>query len=167
LELDGESKKESIFDIPYRMIYGVVTHDAVFIYDTQQSAPLCMLGNLHFTSFTDLTWSPDGETVILSSQDGYCSVISFEPGELGEPCTSLSIPQPPTLPVSNLSLPSPPGHFALHPRPMELDPSTSGKVSAASVNPSAVLGTRARDEKDDENGERKKKKKRVALTQVA
>ena len=35
------------------------------------------------------TWlifrSPDGNTLILSSTDGYCSVVSFEPQELGIP----------------------------------------------------------------------------------
>lgn len=29
--------------------------------------------------------SPDGLTLIVSSQDGYCSVVSFEPDELGNP----------------------------------------------------------------------------------
>jgi hypothetical protein len=45
--------------------------------------------------------------------------------------------------------------------------SSNSEVPVAGVNPSAVLGTtRSRDEKEDESGERKKKKKRVALTQV-
>lgn len=29
--------------------------------------------------------SPDGNTLIMSSQDGYCSLVAFEPGELGTP----------------------------------------------------------------------------------
>ncbi|MBW0495598.1 hypothetical protein O181_035313 [Austropuccinia psidii MF-1] len=73
----------SVFKLPYRMIYAVATHDTVFIYDTQQSSPICLFSNLHFSSFTDLTWSNDGETLILSSSDGYCSAIVFEKDELG------------------------------------------------------------------------------------
>lgn len=29
--------------------------------------------------------SPDGQTLVISSQDGYCSIVAFEPGELGTP----------------------------------------------------------------------------------
>lgn len=51
-----EEKKESLFDLPYRMVYAVATLDAVFLYDTQQAGPICMFGNLHYAPFTDLTW---------------------------------------------------------------------------------------------------------------
>ncbi|KAG0152309.1 hypothetical protein CROQUDRAFT_649678 [Cronartium quercuum f. sp. fusiforme G11] len=77
--------QDGVFDLPYRMIYAVATHDTVFVYDTQQSSPICMFGNLHFSSFTDLAWSADGETLILSSSDGYCSLVAFEKNELGTP----------------------------------------------------------------------------------
>ncbi|GAA6024118.1 hypothetical protein JCM11491_001096 [Sporobolomyces phaffii] len=76
---------KSLFDLPYRMLYAVATLDSVYLYDTQQEGPICMFGNLHYAPFTDLTWSPDGQTLILSSQDGYCSIVAFAPGELGTP----------------------------------------------------------------------------------
>lgn len=44
------------FSLPYRMVYAVATQDAVHIYDTQQQKPLCIVSNLHFATFTDLTW---------------------------------------------------------------------------------------------------------------
>lgn len=44
--------------------------------------------------------APDGKTLILSSQDGYCSIVAFTPGELGTPYTG---PQP-HLPHSSTSL---------------------------------------------------------------
>ncbi|EGG05174.1 uncharacterized protein MELLADRAFT_36992, partial [Melampsora larici-populina 98AG31] len=78
-------QRETVFDLPYRMVYAVATHDTVFVYDTQQSSPICMFGNLHFSSFTDLAWSSDGETLILSSSDGYCSLVAFDQNELGTP----------------------------------------------------------------------------------
>jgi chromatin assembly factor 1 subunit B len=44
------------FGLPYRVVYAVATQDAVYIYDTQQMKPLCVVSNLHFTTFTDLAW---------------------------------------------------------------------------------------------------------------
>ncbi|OAV92401.1 hypothetical protein PTTG_08965 [Puccinia triticina 1-1 BBBD Race 1] len=80
-----------IFNLPYRMIYAVATHDTVYIYDTQQSSPICLFSNLHFSSFTDLSWTNDGETLVLSSSDGYCSLVIFDKDELGERLTDEEI----------------------------------------------------------------------------
>jgi chromatin assembly factor 1 subunit B len=44
------------FALPYRMVYAVATQDAVHVYDTQQQTPLCVVSNLHFTTFSDLSW---------------------------------------------------------------------------------------------------------------
>lgn len=46
----------SVFGLPYRMVYAVATQDSVWIYDTQQSGPLCCFSNMHYASFTDLAW---------------------------------------------------------------------------------------------------------------
>jgi chromatin assembly factor 1 subunit B len=66
------------------MIYAVATQDAIHIYDTQQQKPLCIVSNLHFATFTDITWSNDGSMLLMTSSDGFCSSITFAPGELGE-----------------------------------------------------------------------------------
>ena len=71
--------------LPYRMIYAVATVDAVLIYDTQHPHPIAMLKDLHYSNMTDMAWSPDGNTLIMSSTDGYCSVARFAEGELGTP----------------------------------------------------------------------------------
>lgn len=47
---------QSAFALPYRIVYAVATQDAVYVYDTQQKSPLCVVSNLHFATFTDLTW---------------------------------------------------------------------------------------------------------------
>ena len=44
------------FALPYRIVYAVATQDAVLVYDTQQQSPLCVVSNLHFATFTDLSW---------------------------------------------------------------------------------------------------------------
>ena len=45
-----------VFALPYRVVYAVATQDAVLVYDTQQQTPICVVSNLHFATFTDLTW---------------------------------------------------------------------------------------------------------------
>lgn len=73
-----------LFALPYRMVYAVATQESVLLYDTQQLTPICIVSNLHLATFTDLTWSSDGLTLLISSSDGFCSTLSFLPGELGE-----------------------------------------------------------------------------------
>ena len=46
----------SAFALPYRIVYAVATQDAVFVYDTQQTIPICVVSNLHYATFSDLTW---------------------------------------------------------------------------------------------------------------
>ncbi|PWN40919.1 WD40 repeat-like protein [Ceraceosorus guamensis] len=82
---DGANQGISMIGLPYRMIFAVATHDSVWIYDTQQGGPLCCFSNMHYASFTDLAWSPDGQTLMMCSTDGYCSVVVFDYGELGAP----------------------------------------------------------------------------------
>ncbi|KAK9344040.1 hypothetical protein V1522DRAFT_355456 [Lipomyces starkeyi] len=77
--------KQQAFVLPYRVIYAIATQDSVFIYDTQQTSPLCVVSNLHYATFTDLTWSVDGQVLFMTSTDGFCSVVVFEKCELGEP----------------------------------------------------------------------------------
>ncbi|KAI9692094.1 MAG: hypothetical protein M1820_009529 [Bogoriella megaspora] len=72
------------FGLPYRIVYGVATQDAVYVYDTQQQKPLCIVSNLHYATFTDLTWSNDGQTLLMTSSDGFCSALNFSSGELGQ-----------------------------------------------------------------------------------
>jgi chromatin assembly factor 1 subunit B len=57
--VDGEATNPAAaaaFTLPYRMIYAVATQDAVFVYDTQQTTPICVVSNLHYATFSDLTW---------------------------------------------------------------------------------------------------------------
>ncbi|KAB5584836.1 WD40-repeat-containing domain protein [Coniochaeta sp. 2T2.1] len=81
------------FSLPYRMVYAVATQDSVLLYDTQQQTPICIVSNLHMATFTDLAWSSDGSTLLISSSDGFCSTLSFAPGELGTPYTGEVGPQ--------------------------------------------------------------------------
>ncbi|KAF9948289.1 hypothetical protein BGZ72_009782 [Mortierella alpina] len=83
---DGKHEKPkppSVFGLDYRFVYAVATQDSILIYDTQQTAALALVSHIHYATFTDMTWSSDGCNLILTSSDGFCSIISFEEGELG------------------------------------------------------------------------------------
>lgn len=81
---DGKPHPEPYIDLPYRMIFAVATMNSVILYDTQHCHPIALIGNLHYANLTDVSWSHDGNTILMSSTDGYCSVAIFEDGELGQ-----------------------------------------------------------------------------------
>ncbi|XP_040005405.1 chromatin assembly factor 1 subunit B isoform X2 [Xiphias gladius] len=84
----------NVFQLPYRMVFAVASEDSIFLYDTQQNLPFGLVSNIHYHTLSDLTWSRDGSFLAVSSTDGYCSFLSFSPGELGTP-----LKEPPTLEV--------------------------------------------------------------------
>uniref|UniRef100_A0A667WWL6 Chromatin assembly factor 1, subunit B n=1 Tax=Myripristis murdjan TaxID=586833 RepID=A0A667WWL6_9TELE len=87
----GEGKNKYL---PYRMVFAVASEDSIFLYDTQQTLPFGFVSNIHYHTLSDLTWSRDGSFLAVSSTDGYCSFLSFSPGELGTP-----LKEPPALEV--------------------------------------------------------------------
>ncbi|EJD01898.1 WD40 repeat-like protein [Fomitiporia mediterranea MF3/22] len=68
----------SVFALPYRMLFAVATMDTITIHDTQQASPIALLTKLHYDEFTDMTWSPDGQCLMLTSRDGYCTIVIFD-----------------------------------------------------------------------------------------
>lgn len=45
-----------ISDLPYRMVFAVVSLDAVVVYDTEHSHPLTVASGLHYSGLTDACW---------------------------------------------------------------------------------------------------------------
>lgn len=68
-----------------RHVLAVGTRRSVLVYDTQQKTPIAIVANVHYTRLTDLTWSNNGRILVASSTDGFCSIITFNNEELGEP----------------------------------------------------------------------------------
>ncbi|KAI8853368.1 WD40-repeat-containing domain protein [Chytridium lagenaria] len=89
--LPGEKHQ---FAIPYKLIFAVATRDSVVIYDTVSYQPIAYFGNFHYAPLMDVAWSPDGLFLIISSQDGFCSFMSFTKSELGECLTEPVIAAP-------------------------------------------------------------------------
>lgn len=70
--------KATWIDLPYRLVFAVATSSEVMIYDTQDTKPLAIIGNLHYTPITDLAWSEDGKLLMISSTDGFCSYVNLK-----------------------------------------------------------------------------------------
>ena len=58
----------------------------------QMKTPFMYVNGIHFDSLTDLAWSKDGQHLIATSKDGYCTMLEFAPGELGEPLEHECLP---------------------------------------------------------------------------
>ncbi|KAG6971985.1 hypothetical protein JG688_00004191 [Phytophthora aleatoria] len=83
---DGQAEGSpvpNLFKTEYRSVFAVITLDAVVIYDTQQAHPICTIKGLHYADLTDATWTADGQTLSISSTDGYISFVQFEDGFFG------------------------------------------------------------------------------------
>ena len=76
-------------DLPYRVVFAVCSQDGVTIYDTDETEPIVYVAGIHCTSITDCAWSPDGGMLVVSSTDGFASVVAFDEGELGAPETNI------------------------------------------------------------------------------
>ncbi|XP_042066681.1 chromatin assembly factor 1 subunit FAS2-like isoform X4 [Salvia splendens] len=73
----------SAFNLPYRLIFAVATLNSLYIYDTESIQPIVIVAGVHYAAITDIAWSPSGNFLVLSSQDGYCTLLEFENQELG------------------------------------------------------------------------------------
>ena len=72
-------------DLPHALYFAVLTLDCVVVYRANDMRPCKLISGLHCASLTDLAWSRCGTKMAVSSHDGYCSIISFDEGELGTP----------------------------------------------------------------------------------
>ncbi|RWS28793.1 chromatin assembly factor 1 subunit B-like protein [Leptotrombidium deliense] len=68
---------------PFPIVFAVATQDSVLFFDTQQDIPFAMVSDIHYTSLSDIKWSPDGSLLLISSTDGYCTFITFDENEIG------------------------------------------------------------------------------------
>lgn len=83
-------KSLNVFSFLYKMVFAVATTNSVYIYDTELLQPLGVVNNLHYLTITDLCWDNDGQKLMVSSADGFCSIILFEDNCFGDGYISLS-----------------------------------------------------------------------------
>jgi len=72
-----------MLDLPYRMVFSIGTIDQVLIFATDQLEPLAVIGNIHYTSISDMAWQ-GSEKLAISSSDGYITFVTFDKGFLGQ-----------------------------------------------------------------------------------
>lgn len=142
-----------------------------------------MARGLHFSGLTDAVWTPNGNTLIVSSCDGYLSFLTFSKGELGsvyhkkEPLATTSGPEEPVAKKARVVTPATKSlektgtfsdeHNILQPRKKHteatlISPSESSGKSDSVKRPPVAGGMR-----NEPNILQPKKKKRVALTSVS
>jgi chromatin assembly factor 1 subunit B len=47
---------QTLFSLPYRMVYAVATQNTVVFYDTQQAEPFAKISKIHYIGLNDLAW---------------------------------------------------------------------------------------------------------------
>jgi chromatin assembly factor 1 subunit B len=72
-----------LFSLSYRYVFAIATEDSVFIYDTQNLDPFAFTTGIHYSNLSDLSWSSDGQMLMIASIDGFCTFVSFKENELG------------------------------------------------------------------------------------
>lgn len=75
---------KNFWNIPYRMVFAVATSRSILIYDSQQSTPIGYASQIHLARLTDLAWSSDGRLLMITSYDGYSTLLTFDKNEFGE-----------------------------------------------------------------------------------
>ncbi|EGV63404.1 Chromatin assembly factor 1 subunit [Yamadazyma tenuis] len=142
------STPTAVFDLAYKMVFAVVTQDSVVVYDTERLEPLGVVSNVHYSTITDLAWDRDGQRIMVSSADGFCSVVRFDEGIFGK--------------VVDLVHPSPPAEVRIAVETKVVDtpepasPEKSSETPDKSPGPSIINLLQTK----------KKEKKRVAPTPV-
>ena len=91
--------------------------------------------NFLLDEFTDLRRSNDGLTLLMASTDGFCSTLTFAPGELGERYTGpIPTPSHPNINSTNPTAPAAPTSSS-HSTPL---PSVSPSLAKVTPVPAAV-----------------------------
>ena len=84
--------------LPYRVVWAVLTLDAIIFYDSQSHLPFSYIDGIHYNNLSDAAWSSDGKVLLVSSLEGYCSFIRFDLNHIGT-VTKFSMFECPPSPV--------------------------------------------------------------------
>lgn len=76
---------------PARTVVACAGQDKTLsVWNTSSPRPFVITQELAAKSISDLAWSPDGESIFLTSLDGTIAAVMFEPGELGYPAPAIN-----------------------------------------------------------------------------
>ncbi|EFA78440.1 hypothetical protein PPL_09092 [Heterostelium album PN500] len=88
-----KDKTSQLSDINYKMIFAIATSETIILYDTQSLQPILVISDIHYAPITDMCWTHDGSILMVTSQDGFCSYLAFQPNELGIPLEEENWPE--------------------------------------------------------------------------
>uniref|UniRef100_A0A914V5U3 Chromatin assembly factor 1 subunit B n=1 Tax=Plectus sambesii TaxID=2011161 RepID=A0A914V5U3_9BILA len=129
-DLRKDDEDENFLQLPHRVVFALLTKDSVLLYDSQHALPFAFVDSIHYSNLTDIAWSPDGRVLLVSSTDGYCSFIRFDPNELGQRAVKIATPPPSPLPLPSKT----PNRPRVTPKPINTpDGLKSSSKSAAKV----------------------------------
>lgn len=80
-----KEKADNNLNLGYRYVFAVASTEDIILYDTESVKPFGLICNIHYSSITDMSWSHDASFLMVSSRDGFCSMIEFEENEIGIP----------------------------------------------------------------------------------
>lgn len=72
--------------MPYRLIFAVLCKESVLFYDSQFSTFFSYVDNFQFDHLTNMSWTPDGKVLVISSLEGYNTFVTFNTDAIGKPC---------------------------------------------------------------------------------
>lgn len=133
--------------LEHRSVFAVATEETVLIYDTELLCPFAQVANIHFARISDLAWSADGRALVVGSEDGYCSVVSFKEDELGiaVPATTPLVTQSRSLASNVIETVSPVNAFPIDTEPRKINPketvSTQADKTSRAAPPRRVTPT--------------------------
>ncbi|KAI9004043.1 WD40-repeat-containing domain protein [Gaertneriomyces semiglobifer] len=78
----SSSTNTKLFALPYRHLYALCTSSSLYIYDTSHPTPIGYCGGLHYATLTDVAWSRCGNVCLVTSTDGFVSMVEVPGGEV-------------------------------------------------------------------------------------
>ncbi|CAI5760069.1 unnamed protein product [Candida verbasci] len=76
-------KGGSVLDLPYYYIFAIATQESILLYSTKDFKILASVSNLHYSSITALKWI-EYNKLLISSTDGFCSIVKINDDLFGE-----------------------------------------------------------------------------------
>jgi len=64
--------------LPYRLVFAIYSARGLYMYDSETPHSFAAVQGLHYGAVTDVAWSPDASFLLMSSLDGFLSLVWFE-----------------------------------------------------------------------------------------
>jgi chromatin assembly factor 1 subunit B len=73
-----QDNESPLIESQFKFLFSVATYQEIYVYSTCQTTPLYILSNVHYASFTDMSWHSNGQLLAASSMDGFVTFMQIE-----------------------------------------------------------------------------------------